>query len=43
MEAGAKMALVTHSRDGQNVKELTIVKGEYLEVSICRISKGFPF
>jgi hypothetical protein len=34
MATGAQIALVTCSREGQNVKELTILKGEYLEVKL---------
>ena len=32
MSMGSKIALVTVSRDAQNVKELSVNKGEYLEV-----------
>lgn len=32
MNMGAKIGLVTLSRDAQNPKELTIFKGEYVEV-----------
>lgn len=32
MSMGAKIGLVTVSRDAQNVKELTVTKGEYMEV-----------
>ena len=33
MSMGAKIGLVTVSREAMNPKELTINKGEYLEVS----------
>ena len=34
MSMGAKIGLVTISREAMNIKELSITKGEYLEVSI---------
>ena len=34
MSMGAKIGLVTVSRESMNPKELTIAKGEYLEVRI---------
>ena len=33
MERNAAIALVIHSRNGQNDKELSVSRGEYLEVS----------
>lgn len=32
---GGKLAVVTYDRGGQNTKELTVHKGEYLEVRYC--------
>lgn len=34
MDRNVKIALVTHSRERQNHKELTMTKGEYLHVSL---------
>ena len=38
MSMGAKIGLVTNSREAMNIKELSTTKGEYLEASTLQMN-----